>query len=233
MVLRPVRCVIYDLDGVLLDTEPLYTQATQEIVGRFGKTFDWQLKRHMIGRPAIESARFLVQALDLPISAQEYLRQRQRRLEKLFREAQPMPGAERFTRTLARLGVRQAVATSSERRLLDCKLSRHRKWFEVFEVLVTGDDPRVRRGKPAPDIFLVAARALGAEPGECLVVEDSPAGVAAAKAAGMQAVAMPDPALDTGLFAGADRVIAGFDELDPMELVPATELSSDEHDMNG
>ena len=114
---RRVKHVIYDLDGVLLDTEHLYTEATQEIVAAYGKRFDWSLKANMIGRPAIESARYLVETLELPMSPEDYLRRRRKRLEELFPATAAKPGAERFTRALAGRGIGQAVATSSERAL--------------------------------------------------------------------------------------------------------------------
>jgi pseudouridine-5'-monophosphatase len=204
--------VIYDLDGVLLDTEPFYTQVTQEIVGRYGKTFDWSVKSRMIGRPSLESARYLVSALALPITPEDYLRERSSRLETLFRESPAVHGAERFTRAVAERGIPQAVATSSERRLFELKVLRHRQWFAVFAAVVTGDDPRVAAGKPAPDIFLRAAEDLGVSPAKCLVFEDAPAGVEAARSAGMRVVALPDPAMDRARYADADLVADGFDD---------------------
>ena len=210
MVNRRPTAVIYDLDGVLLDTEPLYTQVTQEIVGRYGKTFDWSIKSQMIGRPSLESARTLVAALELPISPEEYLSERAVRLEQLFRDAPAMLGAERFTREVAAHGLPQAVATSSERRLFELKTLRHQRWFEIFRAIVTGDDPRVHTGKPAPDIFLRAAEDLGVAPAECLVFEDAPAGVAAARSAGMQVVALPDPGMDRARYFDADLVVDAF-----------------------
>jgi len=218
----PSSHVIYDLDGVLLDTEPLYTKATQEIVAAYGKVFGWEHKRHMIGRPAIESARYLVDALELTISAEEYLVRRGKRLEQLFASARAIDGAERFVRTLDSLGAVQAVATSSERRLCEVKTLGHREWFSIFRTIVTGDDPLVRRGKPAPDIFLVAAERIGADPARCWVFEDSPAGVEAARSAGMKVVAIPDEAMEAGAFAGADRVVRRFDEVDPHSLLAET-----------
>jgi pseudouridine-5'-monophosphatase len=80
---------------------------------------------------------------------------------------------------------------------------------------VRGDDPRVARGKPAPDIFLVAAAALGVPAAACVVVEDAPAGVAAARAAGMQVVAVPDPAMARERFADAHLVVDSLADLDP------------------
>jgi pseudouridine-5'-monophosphatase len=214
---RPVA-VIYDLDGVLLDTEPFYTQVTQEIVGRFGKTFDWSVKSRMIGRPSLDSARFLVSALDLPIAPEDYLRERQGRLEQLFRRSPPTRGAERFTESLAALGVPQGVATSSERRLFELKTANHASWFASFATIVTGDDPRVREGKPAPDIFLRAAEDLGVRARDCLVFEDAPAGVEAARRADMQVIALPDPAMDRARYVDATLIAASFEELTAADL---------------
>ena len=113
-----------------------------------------------------------------------------------------MPGAEALTRDLVSAGLRLAVATSSSRRFFDLKTTRHRAWFDaVFSAVLVGDDPRVAAGKPAPDIFLCAAAALGAEPRDCAVVEDAPVGVRAARAAGMQSrrrsLSRHGPALDS------------------------------------
>jgi len=202
----------------LLDTEPFYSEVTQEIVAVYGKRFDWSVKRHMIGRPSLEAARYLVETLQLPISAEEYLEKRREGLEACFRTTPAKPGAEEFTRALALRGVVQAVATSSEQALYHLKISAHRDWFSLFAAAVTGDDPELERGKPAPDIFLLAAQRAGAEAHRCVVFEDSPAGIEAAHAAGMQAVALPDPHMQRELFTDADWVIDGFEQIVPADL---------------
>jgi pseudouridine-5'-monophosphatase len=214
---RRPRHLIFDLDGVLLDTEPLYTRATQQIVGEFGKVFDWSVKGDMIGRSALEGARTMIAALDVPLDPEEYLRRRKPILDELFPTASEISGARAFVARLAAAGVPLGLATSSETYQYRLKIQRH-DWFGVFRAVVCGDDPRIGALKPAPDIFLVTAADLGAKPEDCLVFEDSLAGVEAAKRAGMQVVALPDPEMDASRYTQADWVIKSYAEVDLSQL---------------
>jgi pseudouridine 5'-phosphatase len=214
----PVRYVIFDMDGVLLDTEPIYTKVTTAIVAEHGKVFDWTVKADLIGRPAFDSAEFLIGKLGLPITPEEYLAKRKPLLESQLATTEAMAGAEAFSRELHRRGIPIAVATSTDAALFEIKTALHRQWFSIFSTIVCGDHPRVLRGKPAPDIFLVAAEALGAPPESCVVIEDSPNGLAAARAAGMRVIGFPDPHMDRARFSEADFVVGSFAELSLADL---------------
>ena len=211
----PLKFALFDVDGLLLDTEIIYTEVTQHIVGRFGKTFDWSIKANMIGRAALESARYLVTELSLPISAEEYLEERNSLLREKFADCAAMPGAEALVRYLHKNAIPIAVATSSSQDLFDIKKSKHSDWFDLFDIEVTSDDPDVKMAKPAPDIFNVAAQRLDADKQQTLIFEDAPSGLAAGIAAGIRVVAVPDPNMDRARYSDATLVLDTLKEFDP------------------
>src|SRR4029077_19433497 len=100
-LLRRPRYAIFDLDGVLLDTEPLYTDATAQVTARFGKVYDWTVKRDCIGRGTLEAARIIIEALALPLGPEALVGERDRLLVDLVARAPAIAGAEAFTRALA------------------------------------------------------------------------------------------------------------------------------------
>jgi pseudouridine-5'-monophosphatase len=213
---EPVTHALFDMDGLLLDTEIIYTQVTQKIVGRFGKTFDWSIKSNIIGRRAEESSRYLVNALALPISPEDYLQQRDVLLKQAFPSCAELPGARKLISHLSSWGIPIAVASSSSREMYDLKTQNH-PWFSLFDVVVTGDDPDIDQGKPAPDIFLRAAALIDATPARTLVFEDAPSGLAAATAAGMRTVVVPDPNMDRSRYPGAALILDSLLEFSPAD----------------
>jgi pseudouridine 5'-phosphatase len=213
---RP-EAVLFDLDGTLLDTEPLYTDAANAVVGRYGKVYDWSIKKHVVGGQAQAGAAFTIERLKLPLTVEQYLHERNQVLYELFANVPPMPGAVALVEALHAAGARLAIATSSERALCDRKLAPY-AWVSCFEAIVCANDPGVRMAKPAPDLFLAAAAALGVAPARCLVVEDTPNGVKAARAAGMPVIAVVDPHMRGQDFAGALVELDSLERLTPAQL---------------
>ena len=212
------RCALFDLDGVLLDTEPIYSRVIQSMVGEYGHTYDWSVKSRCMGRGTREAVAFLVEVYKLPLSVDQFIAQYESLLQTALLAAEPVAFAEAFTRTLHERGVPMAIVTSTQSCLMPVKTRRYEDWFSLFQLVVCGDHPDVLHNKPAPDAYLVAAREMHVPPSLCVVFEDAPAGVAAGKAAGMRVVAIPDPQLDPALFAAADLVLTGFAACSPLDL---------------
>jgi pseudouridine-5'-monophosphatase len=209
--------VIFDLDGTLLDTEPIYTVAAQAVVGRFGKVYDWSVKRHVVGGDPMRGARFIVEHLQLPMSAEQYIEEREGHMRELCKTAPAKAGAERLIEALHARGIPMSIGTSSQRELAELKLGSH-TFTSRFAHIVCSDDPGITSGKPSPDIFLRAARLMNAEPADCLVFEDTPKGVEAARNAGMRAIAVPDPEMRDSDFSHATLI------LDSLEAITLAQL---------
>lgn len=125
-------------------------------------------------------------------------------------------GATALVEALAKSKVPLAIATSSRMASVQKKKQRHARMFDNIQVIITGDDPLVKNGKPAPDIYIEAARRLGVDPSQCLVFEDATAGCRSGKAAGCSVIAVPDPRMDKSVFDGiADEVLDDLTDFDP------------------
>lgn len=212
---QTITHIIFDLDGLLLNTEHLHAQVIQDIADRYDKTYTPAAKAQVVGKRALESSQALVDALGLPMSGEACRTERHQRMRQVYPRTKLMPGAERITRHFHCSGVPMAIATSSHNENFQLKTAHHRAWLQRFSLIVKGDDPALKHGKPAPDIFLLAAQRMAVAPQNCLVFEDSPAGVAAARSAGMSVVAVPDPDLDPILFQSAHQVLSSLNAFEP------------------
>ena len=186
----PLVSAVFDLDGLLVDSEPVQIAAWQEFLSDYGQTLEPELLGRLFGLRVRDTARVLVDELRLPLTPEEVFAGREAIFFRLLEAGvTPMPAAVETVRALGSHGLRLALATSGHRRYADLVLE-GLDLRGAFAVEVTGDD--VARGKPAPDIYLLAAERLGVPPAVCLALEDAPAGVASAVAAGMRCLAVPN-----------------------------------------
>jgi HAD superfamily hydrolase (TIGR01509 family) len=199
------------MDGVIIDSEPLWSKAEQQLLARRNLRYSPQLKAVMMGRDSREAVGFLIKRYDLKESVSDVVEERNRLIAVLFREClRPMPHALQLVRSVHAAEIKTGLASSSPKELVDLALG-GLDITRLFDLILSGD--QVARGKPAPDIYLTAARELGVSQENCLVIEDAPHGVAAAKAAGMCCLALSTSASEPEL-AAADRVVRGFEEVD-------------------
>jgi HAD superfamily hydrolase (TIGR01509 family) len=203
----PAAC-LFDLDGLLLDTEPLHARAWNEAASQFGCPLSAEQLLALRGRRRLDCARqvqaWIAGRQGGAPAQKQLLAVRQPIAENLLVQAQPMAGARDLVNHCARAGIPMALATSSAREAVALKTAPH-PWLNQIGVRVHGDDPELRAGKPAPDVFLLAAARLGVPANEhCWAFEDSPAGAEAALQAGCRVLVVPPAQLDsaqlTGLF---------------------------------
>ncbi|CAG8482294.1 9346_t:CDS:10, partial [Scutellospora calospora] len=180
---------IFDMDGLLLNTEEIYYEVTSEILARFGKTYSLELRSRSLGLRQQESAVLLVNETGIDITADEFRKERHEKNLERFPFAKPMPGVMRLVAHLKKHKIPIAVATSSNRESFNVKASNNKELFDMFDSITCGDDANVKNGKPAPDLFLTACEGIGNPPkNQCLVFEDAINGIKAAKNANMKVV---------------------------------------------
>ena len=181
--------VVFDLDGLLLDSEQVWDTAREELARERGGRWHDQAQRDMMGMSSPEWSRYMHDVIGLADPPEEISAEVVRRLERLYRERLPMiPGAREAVERLAERWP-LALASSSNRELIDLALDLMRV-AHLFKATVSSEE--VGRGKPAPDVYLEAARRLGVEPNRAAAIEDSHNGIRAAKAAGMRVIAIPN-----------------------------------------
>ena len=214
-----IDAVVFDLDGVIVDSEHVWDEVRQRLAEERGGRWHDQASRDMMGMSSPEWSRYMHDVVGLAEPPEEINAEVVRRLEAVYREELPLlDGAVEAVEALAArwpLG----LASSSNRELIDLvlRVSGLERWFAA-----TVSSEEVPRGKPAPDVYLEAARRLGVPPGRCTAVEDSENGIRSAKAAGMRVVAIPNPQYPPAedALAAADVVLPAVAALTPAAVEP-------------
>jgi len=209
-----LQAVIFDMDGVLVDSEPFGFEAMRRVMARHGLPYGEEENAEFLGRTTLDSCRIL-RARHRLLESEETLADWyvEAMLEQIARGPIPMAGVPEVLRGVRGAGYRLALASSAEVRLIDANLAAL-AIRPLFEAVVSGT--QVARGKPAPDVFLAAAERLGVPAAACLVVEDSRNGLLAAKAAGMRCAVVPCGQTLHPEFGEADHRIAALPELLPL-----------------
>ena len=210
----PILAIVFDMDGVLVDTEQLWDEVREELTTEWGGRYTPEAQEAMMGMSSLEWSRYLHETVGLRAPPEAINAEVVRRMLARYEVDLPVvPGAVEAVRRLDGEGFKLAVASSSNRELIDAVLRRI-ELAALFEATVSSEE--VDRGKPAPDVYVEAARRLDVPPEKCAAIEDSASGIRAARAAGMRVVAYPNrhyaPSAD--VLASADAVIASLDALE-------------------
>jgi HAD superfamily hydrolase (TIGR01509 family) len=209
-----IEAVVFDLDGVLVDSEHVWDEARKELAAERGGRWHDRASRDMMGMSSLEWSRYMHDEIGLREPPEEISAEVVRRLEEIYRRELPL--VEGAREAVERLAARWplALASSSNRELIDLVLelsglARH------FRVTVSSEE--VARGKPAPDVYLEAGRRLSVPPERCAAIEDSENGIRSAEAAGMRVLAIPNPQYppEDDALALADEVLRSIAELTP------------------
>ncbi|KAJ3867985.1 HAD-like domain-containing protein [Lentinula novae-zelandiae] len=242
---KGIEYVLFDMDGLMIDSEKIYTDVTNEILAKYGKEMTWDIKAGCMGKPEKEAALYLLSFFpDISLRLEDYLTQRNTLQDLAWPTVPLLPGVRKLVLHLKKHNIPIAVATGSRRRNYEMKTSHLSEVFGCFEGnVVCGDDPRSgMRSKPDPDIFLVAAKetlgrdvgplkgedekghevtdAQRIERGKGLVLEDGLPGMQAGKRAGMAVVWVPDANLLDVNYSGdekADQILKSLEEFVPEE----------------
>ena len=208
---KMIRAILFDLDGLMFDSEPHSLASWEAVLQERGVTLDQLTIDSILGLRIDATARTLIDKYHLPDTVQELGDAKtEYQIAHLDGNVPPMSGLFELLDEIDRRGLPKAIASSGIRRYVEAVL-RANGLLDRFSVIITGD--QVAHGKPAPDVFLAAARALNVEPQYCLVLEDAPAGVQAAKAAGMVCIAVPDHSVAQLDLSLADRVVVSLHDV--------------------
>ncbi len=208
-VLSTVDTIIFDMDGLMIDSEPLHQQAYDKVLKRFGKGLSEEENAKLyVGISDKDASEDLVRRLALPVGPVELESEKNQAYLEMIGHVEPQPGLIELLSKLTKY--KKAVASSSTLNQIELVVNElHAKGY--FSGLFSAQ--QVEHGKPAPDIFLLAAQSLGSDPTKCLVLDDAPSGIAAANAASMYSFAIPSRETKAANFSNATVKLGSLVEL--------------------
>lgn len=215
-----VQAIIFDLDGLLVDSEPCWDRVRQKMAAEYGQTWTNEDQRHVMGVSTATWANYMIEQLGLKMTRQEVIERIVGDMLAVYHEHIPfLPGAVQAVH-LAASHYPTGLASGSERSLIEAVVQNPAMQGKFEAVVCTDDLPR---GKPAPDVYLETARQLGVAPQLSLCVEDSSNGILAGKAAGMKVIAVPDGRFNPNqaVIQQADVVLGSLEEfnIDLLEIL--------------
>ena len=197
-----IKAVIFDFDGLMVESESIAYQVWREVLSRYGKNFTKDIYHNLIGREPVKSVDYLIETLDLPLSQKDLLETYwSERTERVCRDVSPMPGLIDLMQFLTDRGFALGVASNSPSRYV-LEVLESIDLSQYFGCVRCRED--VVQGKPAPDVYLAAAACLDVDHKHCLALEDSPIGLQAALNAGMRCLVVPNENLEGEDFSGAE-----------------------------
>lgn len=217
-VYENVTHVIFDLDGLLMNSEPIYSRATNEICEKYGSKFITDLELRTTGSTGLKKAQLIIDELKLKVKAEPFWNEVVSRSWELLHESTLMPGVEKLINHLKQNKIPISISTGSTTTSYGIKTQNYQKIFKQFEFVVCcSSDPEVKNGKPHPDAFDVARKRFDPVPEAktCLAFEDSINGVKSAISAGMQCVMVPDPRLTQDQCKEATIVLKSLEDFQP------------------
>jgi beta-phosphoglucomutase len=207
------EAVLYDLDGLMVDSEELQGKASEMALNKYGFSLEDlpdEMRKNFYGKRVIDVAGEVVDCLNLPAGPEQWAAERLDIFMRIIEDGiSLMPGAEQSMSFFTDKGIKRAVVSSGDRRYVE-RILTTTGVAGIFDEVITGDD--VSLGKPDPQCFLLGARALGVHPSKSLVLEDAYAGICAARAAEMKVIGIRNKFNDN--FEGADLVLESLAEID-------------------
>lgn len=206
-----IEGVIFDLDGLMIESERFHFDAMAVLLSRYGKQHDEAWFEPMVGMDNIACAKFVIAQTNIPLTPDEYIKENYDVILEFLPEfCQPNPGLLGLIDDLLASELRLGVASNSYQPYVNAALS-SLGILEHFDCIVTAGD--VQKGKPAPDMYLAAAHCLGLAPNQCVALEDSPVGMTAALRAGIPCVVIPSPHVNESLFNEATFTFSSLEAL--------------------